>query len=238
MKSKQLKSSDSPRFAQPATFMRLPHETDLTDVDVAIARTDPGFVTGTPVEEIRQLYVDAMQAALLEPLKKNAELITMAPAADWLGRSRWGRIVAVALLAGVAPLEASAQGAQRTPAVIATQMAADGEARQVSKVMDAVAEDFGGPRGMDRQGLRRFLTLAGMQNANFKNNSTINPSGRDINFGSSKDLAQIGKPGPLGWALYGATLATPVLGALVVAHAGDDAGRGHLPGAAGRAVGG
>ena len=36
---------------------------ELTDVDVAIARTDPGFVTGTAVEEIRQLYVDAMQAA-------------------------------------------------------------------------------------------------------------------------------------------------------------------------------
>jgi len=36
MKSKQLESSDSPRFAQPATFMRLPHETDLSSVDVAI----------------------------------------------------------------------------------------------------------------------------------------------------------------------------------------------------------
>lgn len=36
MKSRQLESSDSPRFAQPATFMRLPHETDLAGVDVAI----------------------------------------------------------------------------------------------------------------------------------------------------------------------------------------------------------
>ena len=35
-KSKQRNSSDSPRFAQPATFMRLPHQTDLTGVDVAI----------------------------------------------------------------------------------------------------------------------------------------------------------------------------------------------------------
>ena len=35
-KSHQRNSSDSPRFAQPATFMRLPHQTDLTDVDVAI----------------------------------------------------------------------------------------------------------------------------------------------------------------------------------------------------------
>jgi agmatinase len=36
MKSKQLDSSKSPRFAQPATFMRLPHQTDLTGVDVAM----------------------------------------------------------------------------------------------------------------------------------------------------------------------------------------------------------
>jgi agmatinase len=35
-KSRQRNSSDSPRFAQPATFMRLPHQTDLTGVDVAI----------------------------------------------------------------------------------------------------------------------------------------------------------------------------------------------------------
>ncbi len=36
MKSKQRKSGDSPRFAQPATFMRLPYQTDLTGVDLAI----------------------------------------------------------------------------------------------------------------------------------------------------------------------------------------------------------
>ena len=36
---------------------------DLTDVDVAIARTDPGYVTGVPVEEIRRLYVDAIASA-------------------------------------------------------------------------------------------------------------------------------------------------------------------------------
>ena len=36
MKSRQIKSSESPRFAQPATFMRLEHVTDLTGVDVAI----------------------------------------------------------------------------------------------------------------------------------------------------------------------------------------------------------
>jgi len=32
----QLDSGRSPRFAQPATFMRLPHQTDLAGVDVAI----------------------------------------------------------------------------------------------------------------------------------------------------------------------------------------------------------
>lgn len=36
MKSQQRDSSKSPRFAQPATFMRLPYQTDLAGVDVAI----------------------------------------------------------------------------------------------------------------------------------------------------------------------------------------------------------
>ncbi|MDB5902485.1 MAG: rane protein [Betaproteobacteria bacterium] len=36
---------------------------DITDVDVSIARTDPGYVTGQAIEEIRHLYVDAIHAA-------------------------------------------------------------------------------------------------------------------------------------------------------------------------------
>jgi phosphatidylserine/phosphatidylglycerophosphate/cardiolipin synthase-like enzyme/uncharacterized membrane protein YdjX (TVP38/TMEM64 family) len=36
---------------------------DVTDVDVAISRTDPGYVTGQPIEEIRHLYVDAIASA-------------------------------------------------------------------------------------------------------------------------------------------------------------------------------
>ena len=36
---------------------------DITDIDVAIARTDPGWVSGQPVEEIRRLYVDAIYSA-------------------------------------------------------------------------------------------------------------------------------------------------------------------------------
>jgi agmatinase len=35
-RSRQRNSSESPRFAQPATFMRLPHQPDLAGVDVAI----------------------------------------------------------------------------------------------------------------------------------------------------------------------------------------------------------
>jgi phospholipase D1/2 len=38
-------------------------DADITDIDVAIARTDPGYVTGHAVEEIRHLYVDAIAAA-------------------------------------------------------------------------------------------------------------------------------------------------------------------------------
>ncbi|HEV7390810.1 MAG TPA: phospholipase D-like domain-containing protein, partial [Burkholderiales bacterium] len=42
-----------------------PHglDADVRDIDVAIARTDPGYVTGERVEEIRHLYVDAISAA-------------------------------------------------------------------------------------------------------------------------------------------------------------------------------
>ena len=41
-----------------------PHlEPEIRDVEVAIARTDPGYMTGQPVSEIRYLYVDAIAAA-------------------------------------------------------------------------------------------------------------------------------------------------------------------------------
>ncbi len=36
---------------------------DISDVDVAISRTDPGWTTGTPLQEIRTLYLDAIAAA-------------------------------------------------------------------------------------------------------------------------------------------------------------------------------
>jgi hypothetical protein len=45
-----------------------------------------------------------------------------------------------------------------------TKMQTDGEQHRVSDVMDSVAEDFGGPGGMDRKGLSTMLTLIAMQN--------------------------------------------------------------------------
>jgi phosphatidylserine/phosphatidylglycerophosphate/cardiolipin synthase-like enzyme/uncharacterized membrane protein YdjX (TVP38/TMEM64 family) len=36
---------------------------EITDVDVAIARTDPGWASGEPVHEIRHLYADAIASA-------------------------------------------------------------------------------------------------------------------------------------------------------------------------------
>ena len=49
----------------PAPAERWPQRVapEITEVDVAIARTDPGWVTLQPVQEIRQLYVDAIAAA-------------------------------------------------------------------------------------------------------------------------------------------------------------------------------
>jgi hypothetical protein len=44
------------------------------------------------------------------------------------------------------------------------KMQADGEQHRVGEVMDNVAEDFGGPGGMDRTGLRRLLALTSLQN--------------------------------------------------------------------------
>ena len=54
---------------------------------------------------------------------------------------------------------------QKLRATIA-KMETDGEAHKVSDVMDVVADDFGGPGGMDRKGLQRFLTLVSLQNTN------------------------------------------------------------------------
>jgi len=53
--------------------------------------------------------------------------------------------------------------------------------------------------------------------------STVVVAGLAVVGFQGADLAQIGKPGPLGWALYGATLATPVLGVLALLRAAKGA---------------
>jgi phosphatidylserine/phosphatidylglycerophosphate/cardiolipin synthase-like enzyme/membrane protein DedA with SNARE-associated domain len=56
----------APRYdpnAQPRDPWPANVQPDLYDVDVAIARTDPGYVNGAPVQEIRYLYADAIAAA-------------------------------------------------------------------------------------------------------------------------------------------------------------------------------
>jgi phospholipase D1/2 len=58
------RKSVGPVQAMPATDPWPARVTpDLTDVDLAIARTDPGYVNGLAVEEIRGLYADAIAAA-------------------------------------------------------------------------------------------------------------------------------------------------------------------------------
>ena len=59
--------------------------------------------------------------------------------------------------------------------------------------------------------------------------STVAVAGLAIVGFQGADLAQIGKPGPLGWALYGATLATPVLGVLALLRAAKGAPRREDP---------
>lgn len=48
----------------PASDPWPPHvQPEITGIDVAISRTDPGYTTGQPVNEIRYLYADAIGAA-------------------------------------------------------------------------------------------------------------------------------------------------------------------------------
>lgn len=51
--------------ARPETYNPWPTgvEPEITHMDVGIARTDPGYVTGQPIEEIRHLYTDAIRHA-------------------------------------------------------------------------------------------------------------------------------------------------------------------------------
>src|SRR3954470_17887465 len=67
MKSDQRDSRKSPRFAQPATFMRLPHRTDLAGVDVAMLGVP--FDSGTSYRPGARLGAREIraQSSLLRP---------------------------------------------------------------------------------------------------------------------------------------------------------------------------
>jgi hypothetical protein len=59
--------------------------------------------------------------------------------------------------------------------------------------------------------------------------STLAVAGLAIVGFENAGLDQIGKPGTLGWVLYGATLATPVLGALALLRAAMGAPNATIP---------
>src|SRR5688572_27448407 len=92
---------------------------------------------------------------------------SIGPQGSGAGKARGARLAGLFVVA----LAALMAGCDSTPpeeklrATIA-KMEADGEAHKVSDVMDIVADDFGGPGGMDRKGLQRFLTLVSLQNTN------------------------------------------------------------------------
>src|SRR5919108_1233389 len=67
MPSHQRDSGKIPRFAQPATFMRLPHQTDLTGVDVALLGVP--FDSGTSYRSGARMGPRAIreQSALIRP---------------------------------------------------------------------------------------------------------------------------------------------------------------------------
>jgi hypothetical protein len=67
------------------------------------------------------------------------------------------------LVAGLPACSDDAPPEEKLRATIA-QMEVDGEAHEVDEVMAVVAEDFGGPGGMDRKQLRAMLALISLRN--------------------------------------------------------------------------
>jgi phosphatidylserine/phosphatidylglycerophosphate/cardiolipin synthase-like enzyme/membrane protein DedA with SNARE-associated domain len=61
---------------------------EITNVDVAISRTDPGYATGHPVDEIRHLYVDAIAAAKRSMYLENQYFSSSVVGAALAGRLR------------------------------------------------------------------------------------------------------------------------------------------------------
>jgi phospholipase D1/2 len=89
---------------------------DIVDVDVAIARTDPGYVTGKPVEEIRQLYADAIAGARRSLYLENqyfSSSVVGAALAQRLGSDDAPEVVVVSRLTEEGWLEARTMGVLR-----------------------------------------------------------------------------------------------------------------------------
>lgn len=89
---------------------------DITDIDVAIARTDPGYGTGNGVGEIRHLYVDAIDNAkrmlYLENQYFSSSVVGEA-LAQRLGASNAPEVVVVSRLTEEGWLETETMGALR-----------------------------------------------------------------------------------------------------------------------------
>jgi hypothetical protein len=75
----------------------------------------------------------------------------------------WRSALLAAFVAIVSAACSTPEPEEKLRATIA-QMEVDGEARDVSDVMDVVAEDFGGPGGMDRKQLQGMLTVITLRN--------------------------------------------------------------------------
>lgn len=89
---------------------------ELTDVDVAIARTDPGYATGQPVEEIRQLYLDAIAAARRTLYLENqyfSSSVLGAALADRLNEHDGPEVIVVSRLIEEGWLESNTMGVLR-----------------------------------------------------------------------------------------------------------------------------
>ena len=138
MKSKQLDSGKSPRFAQPATFMRLPHVTDLTGIDVAMLGVP--FDSGTSYRSGARLGPREIraQSSLIRPYSyfqqiSPFEALTIVDAGD-----------VDAPPVGIEPAYAAIEaGVDRILAARATPLVVGGDHSISLPVLRAVARAFG-----------------------------------------------------------------------------------------------
>jgi len=138
LKSKQLDSGKSPRFAQPATFMRLPHVTDLTGIDVAMLGVP--FDSGTSYRSGARLGPREIraQSSLIRPYSyfqqiSPFEALTIVDAGD-----------VDAPPVGIEPAYAAIEaGVDRILAARATPLVVGGDHSISLPVLRAVARAFG-----------------------------------------------------------------------------------------------